>query len=71
VRHGLHYVRKAVGKLSLGVCCWSVGTWYSVWLSNVLPFAIVTDFRLPREVVMAPRLLEFKEHLDEALSQMV
>ena len=27
--------------------------------------------RLPREVVTAPRLSEFKEHLDDALSHMV
>lgn len=27
--------------------------------------------RLPREVVMAPSLSEFKEHLDDALSCMV
>ncbi|GAB0190846.1 hypothetical protein GRJ2_001549900 [Grus japonensis] len=27
--------------------------------------------RLPKEVVMAPRLSEFKEHLDDALSHMV
>ena len=27
--------------------------------------------RLPREVVMAPSLSEFKEHLDDTLSHMV
>ena len=27
--------------------------------------------RLPREMVMAPSLSEFKEHLDDALSYMV
>lgn len=27
--------------------------------------------RIPRRVVMAPRLLEFKEHLDDTLSHMV
>lgn len=70
VRHSLRYVRKAVGKLNLSVCCLIVGTRYSIWHNNVLPFIIVTNFRLPREAVMALSLSEFKERLADALSHM-